>query len=80
MIDLPYYSLIIEATEEPDYFGFYSPDLRPRPWLHLRSPRPRGSGLPFGWTPCRMVECTRSLARRSRDVAAGPWTGVLPSR
>jgi predicted RNase H-like HicB family nuclease len=26
MIDLPY-SLIIEATVEPDYFGFYSPDL-----------------------------------------------------
>lgn len=26
MIDLPY-SLIIEATEEPDYFGFYSPEL-----------------------------------------------------
>jgi predicted RNase H-like HicB family nuclease len=26
MIDLPY-SLIIEATEEHDYFGFYSPDL-----------------------------------------------------
>jgi predicted RNase H-like HicB family nuclease len=26
MIDLPY-PLIIEATEEPDYFGFYSPDL-----------------------------------------------------
>jgi len=26
MIDLPY-SLHIEATEEPDYFGFYSPDL-----------------------------------------------------
>ena len=26
MLDLPY-SLIIEATEEPDYFGFYSPDL-----------------------------------------------------
>ena len=26
MIDLPY-SLTIEATEEPDYFGFYSPDL-----------------------------------------------------
>ena len=26
MIDLPY-SLIIEATDEPDYFGFYSPDL-----------------------------------------------------
>ncbi len=26
MINLPY-SLIIEATEEPDYFGFYSPDL-----------------------------------------------------
>lgn len=26
MIDLPY-SLIIEATEELDYFGFYSPDL-----------------------------------------------------
>ena len=26
MIDLPY-SLIIEATEEPDYFGIYSPDL-----------------------------------------------------
>lgn len=21
------YSLIIEATDEPDYFGFYSPDL-----------------------------------------------------
>ncbi|MDI6803564.1 MAG: type II toxin-antitoxin system HicB family antitoxin [Bacteroidota bacterium] len=21
------YSLIIEATEEPDYFGFYSPEL-----------------------------------------------------
>ena len=26
MIDLPY-SLIIEATKEPDYFGFYSPEL-----------------------------------------------------
>ena len=26
MIDLPY-SLMIEATEEPDFFGFYSPDL-----------------------------------------------------
>ena len=26
MVNLPY-SLIIEATEEPDYFGFYSPDL-----------------------------------------------------
>ena len=26
MIDLPY-SLVIEATEEPNYFGFYSPDL-----------------------------------------------------
>ena len=26
MIELPY-SLMIEATEEPDYFGFYSPDL-----------------------------------------------------
>jgi len=26
MIDLPY-SLIIEATTDPEYFGFYSPDL-----------------------------------------------------
>jgi predicted RNase H-like HicB family nuclease len=26
MIDLPY-SLVVEATAEPDYFGFYSPDL-----------------------------------------------------
>jgi predicted RNase H-like HicB family nuclease len=26
MIELPY-SLVIEATEEPDYFAFYSPDL-----------------------------------------------------
>jgi predicted RNase H-like HicB family nuclease len=26
MIDLKY-SLVIEATREPDYFGFYSPDL-----------------------------------------------------
>jgi len=26
MIELPY-SLVIEATEEPDYFGFYSPDM-----------------------------------------------------
>ena len=26
MIDLPY-SLVIEATPEPDYFGFYSPEL-----------------------------------------------------
>lgn len=26
MIDLKY-SLVIEATEEPDYFGFYSPEL-----------------------------------------------------
>jgi len=26
MIDLPY-SLVIEATDEADYFGFYSPDL-----------------------------------------------------
>jgi hypothetical protein len=27
MIDLPY-SLVIEATEETDYFGFYSPGLK----------------------------------------------------
>ncbi len=27
MIELPY-SLVIEATDEPDYFGFYSPDLQ----------------------------------------------------
>ena len=26
MLDLPY-SLIIEATEEPDFFGFHSPEL-----------------------------------------------------
>ena len=26
MIELPY-SLVIEATDEPNYFGFYSPDL-----------------------------------------------------
>ena len=26
MIELPY-SLVIEATEESDYFGFYSPEL-----------------------------------------------------
>jgi predicted RNase H-like HicB family nuclease len=26
MIDLPY-SLVIEATDEPDFFAFYSPDL-----------------------------------------------------
>lgn len=26
MIELPY-SLVIEATAEPDFFGFYSPDL-----------------------------------------------------
>ena len=26
MIDLPY-SLVIEATDEPDYFGFFSPEL-----------------------------------------------------
>jgi predicted RNase H-like HicB family nuclease len=26
MINLPY-SLVIEATKEPDYFGFYSPEL-----------------------------------------------------
>jgi predicted RNase H-like HicB family nuclease len=27
MIELPY-SLVIEATDEPDFFGFYSPDLK----------------------------------------------------
>jgi predicted RNase H-like HicB family nuclease len=27
MIDLPY-SLVIEATDEPDYFCFYSPELK----------------------------------------------------
>ena len=26
MLDLPY-SLVIEATEDPTFFGFYSPDL-----------------------------------------------------
>lgn len=26
MIDLPY-SLVIEATEDPEFFGFHSPDL-----------------------------------------------------
>jgi hypothetical protein len=28
MLDIPY-SLVIEATSEPDYFGFYSPELAP---------------------------------------------------
>ena len=43
MIDLPY-SLVIEATEEPDYFGFYSPDLEgfsgigPVSYTHLTLP------------------------------------------
>jgi predicted RNase H-like HicB family nuclease len=27
MIELPY-SLVIEATAEPDFFGFYSPELK----------------------------------------------------
>jgi hypothetical protein len=27
VIDLPY-SLVIEATQEPDFFGFYSPELK----------------------------------------------------
>lgn len=27
MIELPY-SLVIEATDEPDFFGFYSPELQ----------------------------------------------------
>ena len=27
MIDLPY-SLVIEATDDPEFFGFYSPDLK----------------------------------------------------
>ena len=26
MVELPY-ALVIEATSEPDFFGFYSPDL-----------------------------------------------------
>jgi predicted RNase H-like HicB family nuclease len=26
MVDLPY-SLVIEATDEPDFFGFFSPEL-----------------------------------------------------
>jgi len=26
MIDLPY-SLVVEATKDPDFFGFYSPEL-----------------------------------------------------
>ena len=26
MIQLPY-ALVIEATDDPDFFGFYSPDL-----------------------------------------------------
>ncbi|MCX8089783.1 MAG: type II toxin-antitoxin system HicB family antitoxin [Verrucomicrobiae bacterium] len=26
MVELPY-SLVIEATEDPDFFGFFSPDL-----------------------------------------------------
>ncbi len=26
MIELPY-ALVVEATDEPDFFGFYSPDL-----------------------------------------------------
>ena len=29
MIDLPYY-LVIEATKEPDFFGFNFPDLEDR--------------------------------------------------
>ena len=32
MIDL-YYSLVIEATGEPNYFGFYSPDLEGFPGI-----------------------------------------------
>jgi len=52
MIELEY-SLIIEATKEPDYFGFYSPDLEgftgighhpiPRYWLSFHS----GDGYSF---------------------------------
>ena len=40
MIELPY-CLIIEATEEPDFFGFYSPDLG-----GIHGNRPFCGGLP----------------------------------
>lgn len=30
MIDLPY-SLVIEATEDPGFFGFFSPELEESP-------------------------------------------------
>ena len=39
MIDLPY-SLIIEATEEPDFFGFYSTDLEGFSGIGLGTHRP----------------------------------------
>jgi predicted RNase H-like HicB family nuclease len=32
MVELDY-SLIIEATKEPDYFGFFSPDLEGFTWI-----------------------------------------------
>ncbi len=32
MIDLKY-SLVIEATEDPDFFGFYSPELKGFPGI-----------------------------------------------
>ena len=36
MIELPY-SLVIEATEDPGYFGFYSPELEGFTGADIRS-------------------------------------------
>jgi hypothetical protein len=45
MIDLRY-SLVIEATEEPDFFSFYSPDLEGFSDVRIRISRiAQGAGL-----------------------------------
>jgi hypothetical protein len=46
MIDLRY-SLVIEATEEPDFFSFYSPDLKGFSGVGHSVRRPLRGGLPL---------------------------------
>ena len=55
MIDLPY-SLVIEATQEPDYFGFDSPELEGFTARRSRS-QTRGAGFSL---------LLRASARRNR--------------
>ena len=91
MLDLPY-SLVIEATDEPDFFGFYSPDLEgftgsrplgrglslPGPLGHEGAPRTRSPKGTFRSRP-PSAKTRRCCIRNVRHAAGRLTIGRRPS-